>query len=67
MLSRLYSPLGDCSWPPLKEERRGAVALFTDKKTEAQTGPHSFKPHTLLGPDRSPRRPGSCPVSSCGS
>lgn len=31
------------------------MALFIDRKTEAQTGPHSFKPCTLPGPETDPR------------
>lgn len=51
----------------LLKRREGGVALFTDRKAEAQTGAHSLRPRTLLGQARSPGRPGSCPASGCSS
>lgn len=38
----------------LLERREGAMALFIDRKTEAQTGPRSFKPRTLPDPETDP-------------
>lgn len=52
MPSRLYSPLVSVRGH-LLNRRAGGVTLFTDGKSEAQTGPHSFRPCILLGPDRS--------------
>ena len=43
------------------------MALFTDRKAEAQTGAHSPRPRTLLGQAGSPGRPGSCPASGSSS